>query len=106
MTGPYDWGEALALSDDQRQSILDIMQQTRAKHWPKRAQVLDAMTGIRNAYAKDRPDPEAVGKAYAELFRLKREMIVDRVQAHNRILDVLNDEQRDQLQRGGYGYRQ
>jgi len=97
------WG--LNLSDKQRQRIRNLMNEQHQRHWPQMTALSEQYGRLRQLYAADKPDAEAIGKAYDDIFQQRREMIVSHIKLQNRIRDELTDEQRRQLdamRRGGW----
>ncbi|HKJ77552.1 MAG TPA: Spy/CpxP family protein refolding chaperone [Gammaproteobacteria bacterium] len=106
-TGGFNpWAADLNLSQDQSRTISRILEQTRAKNWQTQGQMADAVNALRQAYDAPKPDPAEVGEAYEEVLRFQKEMVVDNVEAQNRIYELLNEQQREQWRRGAYGGRQ
>jgi len=105
--GGYAPFEALDLSDEQRGQISRIRDEERRKHWNVAGQIMDQQSRLRSVYEADRPDPKQVGEVYADISKLRRQMVETHVAADNEIQRVLTQEQREQLKqwrRGGSGY--
>lgn len=101
---PFAMLGALNLSDEQWARINKIRDELRRQNWPLKGKVLDERSVLRDLFAADKRDPEAIGKVYGRLFDLRQQMIVNRVAAGNAIENVLTAEQRQQLKqmrRGG-----
>lgn len=98
----------LNLSDQQRTQVNKIQDDLRRQHWATMGNIMDLRAQLRDLYAADRPDPKQVGNVYSEIAALRRQMIEASVDALNRIQDLLNDVQRQQLReirrgRGAHG---
>ena len=92
---PQMW--AMGLTDEQRDKLENIANETRKAHWDLMGQRMDQATELRRLYAADRPDAKAIGKVYGKMFDLKRQMIEASIEGRNRGYDVLTDEQRARL---------
>ena len=101
----------LDLNKEQRQKITAIYTDLRKQNWARMGQMMDAMEKMDELTDAARPNPKAVGKAFADISDIKRQMIEAAVEANNKARGVLTDEQRKelrQMRRGdqwGQGYR-
>lgn len=96
----------LDLTDSQRTQINKISDGLRQQHWAAMGKIMEQQSKLRDLYATDQPDPKQVGDTYGTIAKLRQDMVVAQVKAHNDALGVLTNEQRDQLkrmQRGGWG---
>lgn len=101
--GPYTM---LNLSDDQRGKINKIHDAERKQHWAIMGKMMDIGNTQRDLLAQSEPDPKKVGATYAEMAKLRQQMLETHVQANNDMQKVLTKEQREQLQqwhRGMWG---
>ncbi|SCZ61673.1 Spy/CpxP family protein refolding chaperone [Thiohalomonas denitrificans] len=111
MMGPgmmqgYGYGTgiwSLNLTDQQRQQLGEIMQQQQKQQWERRSQMQEAMNQLNQLYAKETPDAEKVGEVYTRMGKIQREIAESQVRAHNRMWELLTEEQRQQLR--GQGWR-
>jgi Spy/CpxP family protein refolding chaperone len=108
MMGGYGMGpmHGLELSKQQRDKINAIHDDLRKQNWQRMGKMMDAMSRMRALYQSDTPDPKAIGKAFAEISDIKRQMLEARVAAHNKLNQVFTAEQRKELRerwRGRYG---
>jgi Spy/CpxP family protein refolding chaperone len=108
MMGGYGMGPyaMLNLSDDQRGKINKIHDAERKQHWTIMGKMMDVENKQRDLLAQSEPDPKKVGAAYAEMAKLRQQMLETHVQASNDMQKVLTKEQREQLQqwrRGMHG---
>lgn len=105
MMGGYGMGPmyGLDLSKEQRDKINAIHDDLRKQNWQRMGKMMDAMARMRELYQSDTPDPKAVGKAFAEISDIKRQMLEARVAAHNELNKVLTDDQRQQLRQMWHG---
>jgi Spy/CpxP family protein refolding chaperone len=98
----------LDLSDDQRDKIEKIQDDTRRKNWDTYGKIMDEQSKLRDLYAGETVDAKKVGAAYAGIAKLQQQVIESGVEAHNRVQAVLTKEQKEQLKqwsRGGMGGR-
>ncbi|WP_303907846.1 Spy/CpxP family protein refolding chaperone [Thiohalomonas denitrificans] len=104
MGGGYGMGGiwSLNLDEKQRQQIGEIMQQQQKQQWERRARMQEAMNQLNRLYANETPDPEKVGEAYARMSEIQREIAESQVRAHNRMWELLTEEQRQQLRGQGW----
>lgn len=96
--------DVLDLTDDQRAKLAKTQDETRKRNWDLMGKLFDEQARLRDIYATERPDPKQVGQVYGNIAKLQQQMAEIAAEAHNRMLDVLTKEQRDQLQqwrRGG-----
>ena len=96
----------LNLSADQKSKITQIRQEMRAKQWPLMGEMMDAQDRLQDLYDADKLDSAAIDNQYMVVEDLRRRMVDNMVDAHNRINSILTKEQREkfrELKRGGYG---
>ncbi|MDT8403807.1 Spy/CpxP family protein refolding chaperone [Sulfuriflexus sp.] len=102
--GPSLW--QLDLNDKQREQAWQIMRETRDKQWELMKKAQDSGVDMSKLYSNPTPEPDKVGKAYSTMTDLQRQMLENHVEAQNRIYQLLNEEQRKQLQeKRSYNYR-
>lgn len=107
MMGGYGMGQfaMLSLSDDQRNKINKIHDAERKQHWAIMGKMMDVENKQRDLLAQSEPDPKQVGAAYAEMAKLRQQMLETHVQANNDMQKVLTEEQREQMQQWHRGMR-
>ena len=107
MMGGYGMGPyaMLDLSDDQRSKINKIHDAERKQHWAIMGKMMDVENKQRDLLAQSEPDPKKVGAAYAEMAKLRQQMLETHVQANNDMQKVLTKEQREQMQQWHRGMR-
>lgn len=101
--GPY---AMLNLSDEQRSKINKIHDAERKQHWAIMGKMMDKQNDQRDLLAQSEPDPKKVGAVYAEISKLRQQMLEIHVQASNDMQKILTKEQREQMQqwhRGMWG---
>tara|TARA_B100000700_G_scaffold130043_1_gene145687 strand:+ start:221 stop:859 length:639 start_codon:yes stop_codon:yes gene_type:complete len=89
------------LDDDQRGEMLNLMQQHRPAQFERMGKMMDLRLELMGAMHADNPDLEEVRALHAQMGELRGEMMAEMVRMRGNILDLLTDEQREQLQRGG-----
>jgi len=94
----------LNLSDEQRTKIAQIRKEMRAKQWPLMGEMMDARDKLQDLYDADKQDATAIDKQYKVVDELRRKMVDNAVDAHNRINSILTKEQREKSRGPGRGY--
>ncbi|MEW5973825.1 MAG: Spy/CpxP family protein refolding chaperone [Pseudomonadota bacterium] len=92
----YGLGAAagIELSDEQRAKMREIQREQFKQETGLREKLYDEYGKLEEIYDADKPDPKAVRDAYDRIYALRKQMIEARVQSHNRMYDLLTDEQR------------
>jgi len=94
----------LNLNADQKSKITQIRQEMRTKQWALMGEMMDAQDNLQDLYDVDKQDAAAINKQYKEIEDLRRQMVDNSVDAHNRINSILTKEQRERLRESGRGY--
>jgi Spy/CpxP family protein refolding chaperone len=95
----------LNLSADQKSKIMQIRHEMRAKQWAVMGQMMDAQDRLQELYDADKQDAAAINMQYKVIEDLRRQMVDNSVDAHNRINSILTKEQRENFrERGERGY--
>ena len=104
--GMMGWGNyrGLNLSDDQKSKITPIRQEMRTKQWALMGEMMDAQDKLQELYDADKQDSAAINKQYKVIEDLRRQMVDNSVDAHNRINSILTKEQREKSRERGRGY--
>lgn len=105
--GMMGWGNyrGLNLSEDQKSKITQIQKEVRTKQWAVMGEMMDAQDKLQELYDADKQDAAAINKQYKVIEDLRRQMVDNSVDAHNRINSILTKEQREKArERGGRGY--
>ncbi len=105
-TGPGMMGgwSGLNLSDAQTAQMDKIHDSLQEKHRKLMSEMWNEQATMAKLYSAERRDPAAIGKAHDRLSRLQREALEARIEAENKIDDVLTKEQKSQFRRGhGWG---
>jgi len=105
-TGMIGWRNyrGLDLSEDQKSKITPIQKEMRAKQWPLMGELMDAQDKLQELYDTDKQDSAAINKQYKVIEDLRRQMVENSVDAHNRINAILTKEQREKLREQDRGY--
>jgi Spy/CpxP family protein refolding chaperone len=100
------WGNfrGLNLSDDQKSKITPIRKEMRAKQWALMGEMMDAQDKLHELYDADKQDSAAINKQYKVIEDLRRQMVDNSVDAHNRINSILTKEQREKSRERDRGY--
>lgn len=83
--GAGGWSEA------QARQVRRILRQARRAQHEFQGQMIAAQDALEEVLEVGRPEPEAVGDAYARIFDVQRRMIVERVRTANEIAAVLDE---------------
>lgn len=94
--------DVLDLSEAQREQIDAIDAQFNEELAQLQLKRDKAAAELPTLYAAEVPDPEAIGSAYGAIFDAKRERIQLMIGTRNRVLEVLTDEQRIELDQFNY----
>ena len=94
----------LNLSADQKAKITQIRQEMRTKQWAIMGEMMDAQDSLQDLFDVDKQDAAAINKQYKEIEDLRRRMVDNAVDAHNRINSILTKEQREKSRESGHGY--
>jgi Spy/CpxP family protein refolding chaperone len=89
----------LELTDVQRKQLTRLSDTLRRAHWATMGRMLDARARLRDVVEQPQPDPRQVGAAFAEVSKLRQEMLEASVRARNEARALLTPAQREQLDR-------
>jgi len=88
----------IGLTDVQRSKINKISDNLRKTMWQIMGKSLDERARLRDLCVRgEKLDAARILAVHDRLYRIKREKVAARIQAHNAMLDVLTKEQREQL---------
>lgn len=87
--------KGLNLTKEQQAKIADIRKEVRAKQWTIMDDMMDAREKLQDLWSADKQDATAINKQYKVIEDLRRQMVENAVDAHNRINDILTKEQRE-----------
>lgn len=95
----------LELTKEQRVKIRDIQRNMRKNNIGLMEEMMDRSAKLEDLYDSEKLDPDKIGKAYDEYFKVKRQMILRHVEVRNKIYKVLNKEQREKFKSyGSFGH--
>jgi len=105
-TGMMGWRNyrGLDLSADQKSKIAPIQKEMRTKQWALMGEMMDAQDKLQELYDADKQDSAAINKQYKVIEDLRRQMVDNSVDTHNRINSILTKEQREELRKSDRGY--
>lgn len=86
---------------EQRKEANAIMDQTRKSHWSMMGAMMDEQAKLRDLYAAEKPDRDAIGAIYKRIGEIRQSMYESMIDAHQKMDALLTDEQRKQMYRGG-----
>lgn len=92
------------LKEDQQKKITAIYEELHKKRWDLMTKMQGEYATLRGLYAADKRDPAAIGNQYRKISELRRQMVEQSVDAHNRMEDVLTKEQKGRLRSYGPGW--
>ena len=94
----------LNLSADQKSKITQIRQEMRTRQWAVMGQMMDAQDRLQELYDADKQDSAVINMQYKVIDDLRRQMVDNSVDAHNRINSILTKEQREKSRESDRGY--
>ena len=92
------------LKEDQQKKISAIYEELHKKRWDLMAKMQGEYASLRGLYDADKRDPAAIGNQYKKISELRRQMLEQSVDAHNRMEEVLTKEQKGKLRSYGPGW--
>ena len=108
MRGAGGWGGggygALAipdLSDEQREKIARIQEDSRAKNWNAMGQMRSEQFKLRQMYSADKVDPAAFTEQQRKVDEIRLGMLKSRIEGRNQIDALLTKEQKQQFRSFG-----
>lgn len=95
----------LDLSKDQQDKINRLTDDLQRSNWKNQGDINEESIKLRDLYAAEKRDANAISAVYERIFDIKRKMIVDDVNTRNNVLDVLTTEQKAKLKEAHRGSR-
>jgi Spy/CpxP family protein refolding chaperone len=86
---------ALNLNAEQKTKISQLRKEIRTKQWAVMGDMMDAQDKLQELLDADTQDAAAINKQYKAIEDLRRQMVENSVEAHNRINSILTKEQRE-----------
>ena len=100
----YGSFSSLDLTKDQQAKINKIQDELRRQHWAVMGKMMDEQTKLRDLYDEEKLDAKKISAVSDAIHVLRKQMIESRIDAYNRMREVLTKEQREQLnKRSGSG---
>lgn len=98
-SGMMRWGNfrELNLSAEQQSRISQVRQEVRTKQWAIMGKMMDAQDKLQELFDTDKQDSAAINDQYKAIDDLRRQMVDNSVDAHNRINGILTKEQIEKL---------
>ncbi len=93
----------LELDDDQRRQMRELRREHMVKQAERRARMMDLREDMEALMRAERPDADAVEAVHAELAEVHGQMLSNRIRMRNRVHDLLDDEQREQIRELHWG---
>lgn len=91
--------DGLDLSAEQTSKINKIRDDVRKRHWALMGKMMDENARLRDLRNTERPDPAAIGKQFAKIQEMQRQMLEQSVDAENRMEALLTKEQMEQFRK-------
>ncbi|MDZ7663242.1 Spy/CpxP family protein refolding chaperone [Thiohalophilus sp.] len=87
----------LDLDDSQRDTIRQMQRDMQKQNWERMGEMMELRHQLQDVMQTENPDPAAAGKIYDKMAKLRKQMFMDRLEARNKMMGKLTDEQREQL---------
>lgn len=87
----------LNLTDDQRKAINKIMDDQQKAQYDAYGKIMQQNSKLRDLYSQDKWDANAITGAYDQIQKQRLAMLRSRIDARNKIYDVLTPQQRQQF---------
>ncbi|KEA61775.1 hypothetical protein ADIMK_3922 [Marinobacterium lacunae] len=101
MHGYGGLSQALELTDEQQQQILQIHQELHKNNWGLMGKMYEETVKLRQMFFADKRVPKEIGDQQQRVFDLQRQMTEAWVEAQNRIDALLTPEQQEKMHRYG-----
>lgn len=87
------------LSEEQQRRMAEVAREAHASAMNLVRTMYEESARLRELFARESPDPRAIGESYARIFDAQRQLIETNVSAFNRQVALLTAEQRELWQR-------
>lgn len=87
----------LNLSDEQRSKAQQVMNEQRQAHMGNMQKMQPLGQQLNDLYKQETWDAAQIGAVYDQIFDLQKKSILSTVETHNKIMGLLNEQQRQQL---------
>jgi Spy/CpxP family protein refolding chaperone len=101
MGGSYGGFAGLDLTDDQRQKLAALGEQSRRRNWDAMGQLRSEQFKLHELLRADPVNASAVADQQGKVDGLRRQVLKSRVEARNEMAAVLTPEQRKKLRESG-----
>lgn len=85
------------LDEQQMNAMREMRQENRSVQLDRMGKMMDLHDDMMQLMQAERPDPEKVKELHGQMTILHGDMLADRVRLHNKIQDLLTEEQREQM---------
>ncbi len=102
MMGPGAF-DRLDLTAEQRTKINKIRDDMRKQHWALMGKIMEEQAKLRDLYDEDLLEAKKITAVSDAIHAYRKQMIESRIDAFNRMRDVLTKEQREQLTKLRHG---
>lgn len=103
MMGGYGQRAGINLTDEQRDKINKIQEDTGRKQWDLMTKMHEEQDHFNELYYSDKHDDAALSKTHKNMSELRQQMFDNSLAAQKQVDGVLTKEQRAQSRRRGYG---
>ncbi|TDY00056.1 Spy/CpxP family protein refolding chaperone [Thiohalophilus thiocyanatoxydans] len=87
----------LDLDDKQRDAIRQMQRDMQKQNWERMGEMMELRHQLQDVMQAENPDPAAAGKIYDKMAKQRKQMFMDHMEARNKVMEKLTDEQREQL---------
>jgi Spy/CpxP family protein refolding chaperone len=101
MGGGYGMLSALNLNDQQRKEVGKILDDHQKRRYELMGKNIDLQSRLRDLYGQEKWDANAIAGVYDQMAKVHTDLIRSRVEARNRIYNVLTPDQRRQYRQWG-----
>ncbi|MEQ7869325.1 Spy/CpxP family protein refolding chaperone [Chromohalobacter salexigens] len=85
------------LDEQQMSTMREMRQENRSAQLDRMEEMMNLHDDMMQLMQAERPDPEKIKELHGKMATLHGDMLVDRVRLHNKIQDLLTEEQREQM---------
>lgn len=85
------------LDEQQMSSMREMRQENRSAQLDRMGEMMSLHDDMMQLMQAERPDPEKVKELHGQMATLHGDMLADKVRLHNKIQDLLTEEQREQM---------
>lgn len=85
------------LDEQQMSTMREMRQENRSAQLDRMGEMMNLHDDMMQLMQAERPDPEKIKELHGKMATLHGDMLTDRVRLHNKIQDLLTEEQREQM---------